>query len=790
MLNHIEALSDAMARDVQSVSLQKLSRRTFVAGGAAFAIGAFAASAQAFPRWPTGGEKMPNGLVDDPLVFVTIGKDGTVTLTAHRSEMGTGSRTTLPMIMADEMEADWSRVKIVQAEGDEPKYGNQNTDGSRSLRHHIQPARRIGAAIRTMIQRAAAAEWGVPATEVVVKDHAARHGDKTLGFGELAEKAMAQPVPTHEEVAYKDPADFKYIGKRNVQIYDLKDITTGAAVYGADVTLPGMKYAVIARPPVVGGGAKSFKADATLATPGVEAVHELPYVRAPVAFRPLGGIAVVANSTWAAIQGRDQLEIEWEAVASPSSIKEFVKGLVSGNKSGASNAAYNSSDFMEEMKKTAEKPGQELRRQGDPDAAFAGAARTFAQTYTQDHMAHIPMEPPVALANVTKDGCEIWAPVQSPYRARTDVANALGMDIEKVRLNVTLLGGGFGRKSKGDFVTEAALLSQKVGAPVRVQWTREDDVRHSFYHTTSAERIEVAIDKAGKVTGWRHNSVAPSILSTFAPDKGHQFHIENGMGHVDMPFAIPNVSCQNGKALAHTRIGWFRAVSNIPRAWAIGSFVGELAKELGKDQRAMWLELLGAPRKIDPKAEGYPKDWWNYGEPGNAFSIETGRMIKVLNMAADGIGYGKELPAGEGIGLAVHRSFVSYVAAAAHVKVVDGKITVPEMHLAIDCGFAANPERIESQMEGAAVMGMTVALNSSITYKDGAVTQSNYHDYDVVRSDNYPRNVVTHIVPSTFEDHSTGVGEPGVPPVPPAIANALFEATGRRKRALPMGVEA
>ena len=769
MLNDILALTEAASREADKISLKKLSRRAFVGGTAVFAIGAFSASAQAFPRWPTGGEKMPNGLIEDPLVFVTIDKNGTVTLVAHRSEMGTGSRTTLPMIMADEMEADWARVKIVQAEGDEPKYGNQNTDGSRSLRHHIQPARRIGGAVRTMIQRAAAAQWGVAPSEVIVKDHMAKYGSKSLRFGELAEKAMAQPVPAHDDVVYKKPAEFKYVGKRDVQIYDLKDITTGAAVYGADVTLPGMKHAVIARPPVVGGKAKSFKAKAALAVPGVEAVHELPYSAPPAGFAPVGGIAVIANSTWAALQGRERLEVEWDA---------------------GPHGGYTSSTYLKEMVKTAEQPGNELRRQGDPDAAFAKAAKTFARTYTQDHMAHIPMEPPVALANVTADGCEIWAPVQSPYQARTDAAKALGLDPKKVRVNVTLLGGGFGRKSKGDFVTEAALLSQKAGAPVRVQWTREDDVRHSFYHTTSAERIEVALDKAGKVTAWRHNSVAPSILSTFAPDKGHQFHIETGMGHVDMPFDIANVSCQNGKAMAHTRIGWFRAVSNIPRAWAVGSFVGELAQQLGKDQKTMWLELLGTARKIDPKAEGYPKDWWNYGEPHAEFAVETGRLINVLNIAADAIGYGKTLPKGEGIGLAVHRSFVSYVAAAAHVKIVDGQITVPEMHLAIDCGFAANPERIESQMEGAAVMGMTVALHSSITFENGAVVQSNYHDYDVARSGNYPRNVVTHIVPNGFDVHSTGVGEPGVPPVPPAIANALFEATGKRHRALPFGVEA
>ena len=285
-------------------------------------------------------------------------------------------------------------------------------------------------------------------------------------------------------------------------------------------------------------------------------------------------------------------------------------------------------------------------------------------------------------------------------------------------MNVTLLGGGFGRKSKADFVTEAALLSREVGAPVRVQWTREDDVRHSFYHTTSAERIEVALDDEGKVTGWLHRSVAPSILSTFAPDEGNVLPLEQGMGLSDVPFDIPNIRCESGKALAHTRIGWFRAVSNLPHAWAIGSFVGDLAHELGKDQKTMWLELIGAPRTLDPAAAGLPDTFWNYGEPMEEFPIETGRLAHVLNVAADGIGYGKDLPEGEGIGLAVHRSFVSYVACAAHVKVVDGRITVPEIHMAIDCGFCANPERVESQMQGAAVMGMSVALHSGITYRE------------------------------------------------------------------------
>ncbi len=769
MLHFMTMVREAAAPLARDFTVAKLSRRSFLGGTAAFAVGAFAARSEAFPRWPTGGESMPHGLVEDPLVFVSIDAEGTVTLVAHRSEMGTGSRTSIPMVMADEMEADWSRVRIVQAEGDEPKYGNQDTDGSRSMRHHIQMARKIGGSVRHMMREAAAKEWGVPASEVKVEMHAAHHGGKSLDFGALAAKAMAEPVPAHEAIAYKSEAEFRYIGKGNVQITDLHDITTGKAVYGADVSLPGMKFAVVARPPVVGGKVKSFDATAALAVPGVESVHELPGSIPPAKFAPLGGIAVVASNTWAAIRGRDALVIEWE---------------------DGPHGGYDSAAYMAEMEATAAQPGVPLRRQGDVEAAFASAAKVISHTYTQDHMAHAPMEPPVALANVTAEGCEIWAPVQSPYAVRTDTAEALGLDPAKVTVHVTLLGGGFGRKSKGDFVTEAAWISKAVGAPVRVQWTREDDIRHAFYHTTSAERISVAVDAGGKVTGWRHNSVAPSILTTFAPDGGHQFFIETGMGLIDMPFDIPNVLAENGKAMAHTRIGWFRAVSNIPRAWAIGSFVSELAAELGKDDLTMWMELIGSPRVVDPKAEGYPDDWWNYGEPAGSFPVDTGKLATVLKAAADGIGYGKSLPAGEGIGLAVHRSFVSYVACAAHVKVVDGKITVPEMHLAIDCGFAANPERIGSQMEGAAVMGMTAALHSSITYEKGRVVQSNFTDYDVVRSDNYPLNVVTHIIPHGFGDHSTGVGEPGVPPVAPAIANGLFHATGQRKRKMPFTLEA
>ena len=750
-----------------ALTFENVSRRRFLQGSASgLAVAAFATGAEGFARYKTGGDFMPHGLRYDPHIFVSLASDGTVTIVAHRSEMGTGSRTSLPMVLADEMGADWDMVRIVQAEGDEEKYGNQDTDGSRSMRHHIQSMRQMGASVRQMLAQAAAETWGLEVSQVSVGVHEVTGGGRRAGFGDLASAAMSQPVPSFEALSFKDESEFRYIGKGDIGIYDLHDITTGKAVYGADVMLPGMKVAAIARPPVVGASPVRYDASAAWAVPGVEQVLGLPVSIMPAKFAPLGGIAVVASNTDAAIKGRDALEIEWGK--SP-------------------HGGYTSESYLEEMRATAKQPGQVLRAEGDAAAAFAAAAKTFGQEYSQAHMAHAMMEPPVAVANVADGKCEIWAPVQSPYGVRGDVAAALHMDMADVRVNVTLLGGGFGRKSKCDFVLEAAMLSQKLGVPVKVQWTREDDIRHSFYHTTSVERIEVALDAGNKVTGWRHNSVAPSILSTFAPDSGHQFFIENGMGHVDVPFEIPNISVENGKALAHTRIGWFRAVSNVPRAWAVQTFASELAAELGRDELEVMLELIGSDRILDPPKQGFPENFWDYGEVYDEYPIDTARLKGVLRVAAEKGGWGRSMPAGEGLGLAVHRSFVTYVAACAHVKVVDGRITVPEVHMAVDCGFAANPERIRSQMEGAAVQGMTLALYSSVTFENGAAVQSNYHDYPMVRADNFPQKVHTHIVPHPFSVHASGVGEPGVPSVAPAIGNALFHATGKRRRDLPIG---
>ncbi len=755
----------------ESAIIQNVSRRNMLKGAAGLVVALqfLPSSAKAFDAYPHGGQGMPNGVVNDPHIFVMIDPDGTVTIVAHRSEMGTGSRTSLPMIIADEMEADWSRVKIVQAPGDEPKYGNQDTDGSRSLRHHIQPCRVIGAAVRWMLEEAAAKQWGVAREDVQAIGHAVvqKSLDRSIGYGDLAKGAMSLPTPARDQLKFKDEREFRYVGKGNVPIFDLHDIITGKAVYGADISLPGMKYAVVARPAVVGGKVKSVDSTAALAVPGVERIEELPASMPPAKFAPQGGVAVIASNTWAALNGRDALVIEWD---------------------DGPHAGYTTAEYRKELSASVSAPGNSIRNQGDPEAALSGAARVFAQEYYQPHMAHAPMEPPVALANVANGKAEIWAPVQSPYGTRQDIAAALGLKEEDVTVHVTLLGGGFGRKSKCDYAIEAALLSQKIGAPVRVQWTREDDIQHCFYHTTSVERIEIGLDAANKPVGWRHRSAAPSILSTFAPDEGFQFPIEFGMGLYDMPFEIPNIRVENCKAMAHTRIGWYRSVSNIPRAFAVQSITAELAHELGRDQKDFLLEMIGSPRVIDPKAVGLPEDFWNYGEPYAEFPIDTGRLRNVVELAAAKAGWGKSLPAGEGLGIAAHRSFVSYVAMVVHAKVAaDGTVRVPEVHVAIDCGFTANPERVKSQIQGACVYGMTLALYSAVNFKDGKAVESNFHDYQMVRADNFPEVVHTHIVPHEFKTHATGVGEPGVPPFAPALTNAIFNATGKRIRDLPIG---
>jgi isoquinoline 1-oxidoreductase beta subunit len=708
-----------------AVRIENVSRRSILKGlgiAGSFVLAAPIMSRPALAAYETGAGKMPHGVVVDPKVFVAIAPDGTVTIVAHRSEMGTGVRTSLPLVVAEEMEADWNRVKVQQAHGDEVKYGNQDTDGSRSTRHYLIPMRQIGASARAMLESAAAKRLGVPVAEVKGSNHEVVHAasGRRIGFGDLAADAAKESVPSLSSLKLKDPKDFRYLGKGEISIVDLRDITTGAAQYGADVRLPGMKYAVIARPPVTGGKLVSFDGADAMKVSGVEKVMEVKGWPWPSKFQPLGGVAVIARNTGAAIKGRDALKIVWD---------------------DGPNAKYDSVAYRAELEQATRKPGLVVRKEGDVEAALKSADKVIVGEYYAPHLAHVSMEPPVAVADVKGNKAEIWAPVQSPGGTREDVAKTLGIPEDNVTVNVTLLGGGFGRKSKCDFALEAALLSKELGAPVKVQWTREDDVQHDFLHTVSVERIEAGIDKSGKVIAWRHRSAAPSIGSTFGPDAGHQLGLELAMGLVDMPFEIANVQCENPEAKAHTRIGWFRSVSNIPRAFAIQSMVGELAHATGRDQKDMLLELIGSPRilKLDSV-----KDYWNNGEPYDSYPIDTARLRRAVELVAEKGEWGRSVPKGHGLGIAVHRSFVSYIATIVEVAVDDkGKLTVPRVDTAIDCGTYINPERIQSQIEGAAIMGLSLAKYGELTFKDGRVQQKNFDDFPVIRIDEAP--LVTNV---------------------------------------------
>lgn len=764
---------DTIARAAPWPEIANVSRRAVLGMGAGALVLAVAlprvARSQDAEEPAFGADAMPNGWSDDPSVFIAIADDGTVTVTVHRSEMGQGVRTSIAMVVADELGADWDRVRVEQAPGDEERYGNQDTDGSRSLRHFFMPMRRAGAAARQMLVQAAAEEWYVPVDEVSVRDHGLSHAasGRALGFGDVAAAAAALPVPDREGLTLKDPADFRYIGTDGVGLIDNQGITTGAALYGIDVRLDGMLYAVVARPPVYGGRATGYDEEAALAVPGVERVVAIEAPDIPSEFAPIGGVAVVARNTWAAIRGRDALNVEWD---------------------DGPNADYDSEAFLEELTAAARSSGGKVvRTSGDVDAAMAEAATRVEAEYYIPHLAQAPMEPPAAVVRIVDGRCEAWACTQAPQVTRLRLAERLGLDEADVTVHVTLLGGGFGRKSKPDFVLEAGILSAAMeGAPVKLTWTREDDLHHGYYHTVSVERLEAGLDGDGRPVAWLHRTVAPTIGSIFAPDPMEKLPFELGMGLMNMPLDIPNVRAENPQAAAHARIGWYRSVSNIPHAFAIQSFIAELADAAGRDPKDYLLEVIGPDRRIDPTALG---DVWNYGENPERYPIDTARLRAVIDAASDGIGWGREMSARSGLGIAAHYSFVSYVAVAAEVAVSeDGVLAIPRVDIAIDCGPRINPDRIRSQMEGAVIMGVGQATTSEITFRDGRVTQDNFDTYVIPRINEAPREIAVHLVGAAGYDAPLGgVGEPGLPPVVPAITNAIFAATGTRIRRLPVG---
>jgi isoquinoline 1-oxidoreductase beta subunit len=709
-----------------------------------------------------GGDGMPHGIQESPKVFVSIAPDGIVSIVVNRSEMGQGVRTSMPKIVADELEADWKRVRVVQAPGDEVKYGNQDTDG------WFEPMRRCGASARQMLEQAAAARWHVPVDQVEARNHSVVHkaSGRKLGYGALAVAAAKLDVPSRESLKLKDPSKFRYIGKLDSYLTDGQAIVTGTSHYGIDTRLPGMLYAVVARPPVLGGKVKSFDAAQALAVPGVVKVFAIEGTPPPSEFQPVGGIVVVGKDTWAAIKGRSLLKIDWD---------------------DGPHGSYDSVAYRRELEAAVLKTGgKEVRNEGDAYAALAQAAKKVEANYYVPHYAHATMECPAATARIVGGACEVWAASQSPQAARERVAKRLNLDPGKVTVNVTLLGGGFGRKSKADFVVEAALASQAMGGvPVKLTWTREDDLHNDYFHAVSAQHVEAGIDASGKVTAWLHRTSEPTILSIFAPDPKQLAAFELGLGLVGLPYSIPNIRIENPEATAHTRIGWLRSVNNIQHAFASQSFIAELADAQGKDHRDYLLELLGADRLIDPRKINEP---WNHGESPERYPINTGRLRKVVERATQEAKWGRKMPAGQGLGLAAHYSFVTYVAAVVEVAVgKKGELTIPRIDVAVDCGPQVNPDRIRSQIEGACMMGLSQAVLSEITFKNGRAEQDNFHQFQIARMDLAPRKIAVHLMPSAYDAPLGGVGEPGVPVVAPALMNAIFAATGKRIRQLPLG---
>jgi len=746
--------------------IQNVSRRGFLKG--VVGAGALVLGTRYVPAI-LAAEPAPDGSTEadhapfHPNVFVGIETDGTVHIVAHRSEMGTVVRTSLPLVVADELDADWKRVKIDQAIGDR-RYGDQNTDGSHSIRSFFDTMRECGASALWMLVQAAAQQWNVPASECSTEPHTVVHAKsgRKLGYGELATAAAKLDVPKKDQLQLKKPAEWRYIGKGETS-YDLRNLCTGKAIYGMDAHLDDMIYASIEHPPVFGGKVKSYDDQETLKVAGVQKTLFIDPFKPPPAFQPLGGVAVLADNTWAAFQGRKKLKITWD---------------------NGANGSYDSVEYKKELQDTARKSAKVIRSVGDANSALASASasNTFEAEYYVPLLAHAPMEPMVALAEFKDGKVTAWAPTQNPQAAQAIISSELGIPVQDVICHVTLLGGGFGRKSKPDYVAEAAVLSKKVGRPVKVVWTREDDIKFDYYNAVAGMYFKAAVDAKGKPTAWLQRSVFPPITSIFDVSSVYGDPAHLAQGWTDMPYDLPNISIENGPAKAHVRIGWLRSVANIYHGFGVQSFTDELAHRAQRDPLEFLLDLIGPPRTLNFTNVEYP----NYGADYKTYPWETGRLRHVTELVAEKSGWAKKKSVkGHGFGVAAHRSFLTYVATVVEVEVDDqGEIRIPRVDTALDAGLVVNPEITRAQFEGAAVFGTSIVRSGEITAKNGVIEQSNFNDYPVARINEAPQQTNVYIVDSAAPP--AGVGEPGVPPFVAAFCNAIYAATGKRVRNLPL----
>ena len=740
--------------------IENVGRRGFLKGvlsGGAFILGAYVAPG--LVRADSEADTSADRAVFHPNVFLGIEMDGTVYIIAHRSEMGNGSRTALPRVLADELDADWNRVKIVQAIGD-TRYGAQDTDASQSIRQFFDVMREAGAAARLMLIRAGAGQWSVPVSECETGLHEVVHVPtrRTMAYGELVLAASKLPVPKKDELQFKSRSAWRYIGK-DASLYDLEDICRGKATFGMDARLDGMVYASVEHPPVLGGRVKSYEDQDTLRVPGVQQTILIETFKPPHGMQPLGGVAVIADNTWAAFQGRRKLHTVWDH---------------------GPNAAYNSDQFKKELQATTRHACKVVRDEGDTDAAFAKGGRTIEAEYFVPHIAHATMEPPVAVADFRDGKVTAWVPTQNPQSVQAVIAEAVGIRKEDVTCHVTLLGSGFGRKTFCDFAAEAAVLSKKLRKPVKVVWSREDDIKFDYYLPVASMYLKAALDPNGKPTAWLQRSAFPPIGSTFNSEARYaSWELNNNW--IEVPFDVPNLRVENGPAQAHVRLGWLRSVASVYHTFAVQSFVDELAHNAGRDSLEYLLDLFGPSRVLNLNIPKY--------QPESGYPLDIGRLRKVTEMAAEKAGWGRrKLGKGRGLGIAAHRYAYTYVASVVEVEVTEkGDIRIPRIDTAVDAGTAINPAYIRAQLEGSAVFGTSIARSCEITATNGVINQSNFDDYPVTRIDEAPYQTNVYIVESSAPQ--SGVGEAGVSVIPPALCNAIFAATGKRIRELPLSNE-
>ena len=713
-----------------------LSRREFLATGAT--AGAGLVIAFYLPGAAALGAAAAAPLA--PNAWLSIGTDGIATLVLDKSEMGQGTHTGLAMILAEELEVEWTSVKLAPVpENPAAWHRRMSTGGSTAIHGSWDALRKAGAQARAMLTRAAAETWRVDAATCRAERGAVVHAPsgRRLPYGRLVEKAASLPIPADPPL--KDPQDFRLIGTRTRRL-DTPAKVDGAALFGIDVKVPGMLVASILRSPVFGGKVKRVNAEPARAVPGVRHVVELPGHTAPSTdgawqARTESGVAVVADTYWQAVRGRQALDVEWDE---------------------GPNAALSSAGISATFARLAEQPGVVARKDGDA-AALAAAAKKIEAIYEVPYLHHATMEPMTATAHVRADGCDVWVPTQNQTRAQEVAAEIAGLPKEKVRVHTTYLGGGFGRRLESDFVAEAVRVSKAVAAPVKVIWSREDDVQHGFYRPATYNRLAAGVDASGRPVAWTHHIVAPSILlPKFGP-------LKDGIdrtsvdGAAELPYAIPSVTVSQVVADIPVPLGFWRSVGASQNAFVRECFFDELAALANRDPYEFRRELLR-------------------GQP---------RHLRTLELAAQKAGWGTPLPRGRGRGIAIAEWEPSVCAQVAEVSVEpDGRVRVHRVVCAVDCGPAVNLGQIEAQMEGGVAYGLTAALYGEITIERGRVAQSNFHDYPLLRINDMPV-VEAYVVPST--DRQGGIGEPSVPPTAPAVCNAIFAATGKRVRKLPIG---